>query len=136
MRDAGNQRQVSVMAYDEQLADAERRLREIDQIVWTRLQRVERFVHFQRDFDRIRKLTNPWHQFRPRGVGSAAALDLALVPALRSTSSAAARPVVDCSTLPGRHFVRRLHSCSGGVRFLAPCIIGFGSSPSRCGPSY
>ena len=58
-----NQREVSVMAYDEQLADAERRLREIDQIVWTPTPKSwSAFVHFQRDFDRIRKLTNPWHQ--------------------------------------------------------------------------
>ena len=31
--------------------------------------------------------------------------------------------------------VRRLRCYYGGVDFSCPCIIGFGSSPSRCGPS-
>src|SRR6266542_3748667 len=42
-----------------------------------------------------------------------------LVPALRSTDSAAADSSADCSAA-GRHFVRRLHSYYDGVRLLVP----------------
>jgi hypothetical protein len=47
-----------------------------------------------------------------------------LVPALGSTSSAA-----DCSALFAGFSATML-----GSDFPCPCIIGFGSSPSRCGP--
>ena len=46
-------------------------------------------------------------------------------PALCSTSSAAEGFAL---------FARQFHSSYGRVRLLAPCIIGFGSSPSQCGP--
>ena len=36
--------------------------------------------------------------------------------------------------LPVAGFVRRLHSYYAGVRLLVSCIIGYGSSPFRCGP--
>lgn len=40
----------------------EDRLREIDRIVWTPTPKGwSAFVHFQRDWDRIRELTKPWH---------------------------------------------------------------------------
>ena len=46
-----------------------------------------------------------------------------LVPALGSTDSAA-----------DVRLVRRLHATMAVSDFPRPCIIGFGSSPSRCGP--
>lgn len=51
------------MAHDEQLADAEHRLREIDKLVYIRTPAgMGAYTHFMRDFDRIRELTKPWHQ--------------------------------------------------------------------------
>ena len=47
------------------------------------------------------------------------------VPALRSTGSAAGCPAL---------FVGFLATMAGSD-FSRPCIIGFGSSPSRCGPA-
>ena len=57
-----------------------------------------------------------------------------LAPALRSTGSAAFASA-DASTGGSLRFVRRLHRYYGEVRLLGPCIVGYGSSPSRCGPS-
>lgn len=50
------------MAYDQELAEAERRLREIDRIVYTSTaQGTKAYTHFMRDFDQIRELTRPYH---------------------------------------------------------------------------
>jgi hypothetical protein len=57
------------------------------------------------------------------------------VPALGSTGSAAVSSAADCFRGGLLRFVRRLHSYYGGVRLLVPCIIGYDSSSSRCGPS-
>jgi hypothetical protein len=56
-----------------------------------------------------------------------------LVPALRSTGSAAIAPadpsVVGCSAL-----FAGFTATMTGSDFSGPCITGYGSSPSRCGP--
>lgn len=51
------------MTTEEKLVDAERRLREISKIVYTPTPgSMKAHVHFQRDFDAIRKLTSPWYE--------------------------------------------------------------------------
>ena len=49
-----------------------------------------------------------------------------LVPALGSTGSAAFAPALFAG----------FTATMTGSDFSCPCIIGFGSSPSRCGPTY
>jgi len=45
------------------LADAERRLAEIDRLVHVPTSPgTGAYTHFMRDFDRIRELTRPWHE--------------------------------------------------------------------------
>ena len=49
------------MAYDHELAEAERRLREIDRIARVPTpQGTKAYTHFMRDFDQIRELTKPY----------------------------------------------------------------------------
>src|SRR5262249_53842843 len=57
-----------------------------------------------------------------------------LVPALGSAGSAAVGCAVDCSTA-GRALFAGFTATMAGSDFSCPCIIGYGSSPSRCGPS-
>lgn len=51
------------MAYDQELADAERRLREIDRICHVPTSQGTRaYTHFMRDFDQIRELTKQYRE--------------------------------------------------------------------------
>ena len=58
-----------------------------------------------------------------------------LVPALRSTGSATACSPADCSAKTCAVLFAGFPATMAGSDFSCPCIIGFGSSPSRCGPS-
>src|SRR5215204_6071029 len=59
-----------------------------------------------------------------------------LVSALRSTGSAAACPVTDRSAAGRTTLFAGFTATMAESDFSCPCIIGYGSSPSRCGPSY
>src|SRR5947199_7641703 len=58
-----------------------------------------------------------------------------LVPALRSTGSAALAPV-DASAVGCSALFAGFSATLARSDFSCPCIIGYGSSPSRCGPPY
>src|SRR6516162_5943694 len=58
-----------------------------------------------------------------------------LAPALRSTGSAALAPV-DASAVGSFALFAGFIATMARSDFSRPCIIGFGSSPSRCGPPY
>src|SRR5437016_5964653 len=58
-----------------------------------------------------------------------------LVPALRSTGSAALAPV-DASAVGCSALFAGFSATMARSDFSCPCIIGYGSSPSRCGPPY
>jgi hypothetical protein len=57
-----------------------------------------------------------------------------LAPALRSTDSAAT-PTADASAVGSFALFAGFIATMTRPDFSCPCIIGFGSSPSRCGPS-
>src|SRR5204863_9388695 len=57
-----------------------------------------------------------------------------LVPALRSTGSAAYAPA-DGSAVGSTALFASFTATTTESDFSCPCIIGYGSSPSRCGPS-
>ena len=61
---------------------------------------------------------------RPSVRPARASLAFSLAPALRSTDSAPIRPGLFAGFIPSM----------AGSDFSGPCIIGFGSSPSRYGP--
>src|SRR5438876_8730992 len=58
-----------------------------------------------------------------------------LAPALRSTGSAAFAPV-DASAVGSFALFAGFIATMARSDFSRPCIIGYGSSPSRCGPPY
>src|SRR5438445_3928736 len=58
-----------------------------------------------------------------------------LVPALRSPGSAATFPA-DASAVDFFALFAGFTATMAGSDFSCPCIIGYGSSPSRCGPPY
>src|SRR5213080_1162824 len=58
-----------------------------------------------------------------------------LVPALRSIGSAALAPV-DASAVGCSALFAGFSATMARSDFSCPCIIGYGSSPSRCGPPY
>src|SRR5438132_13814863 len=58
-----------------------------------------------------------------------------LIPALRSTGSAAVGCAADCSADSCSALFAGFLATMAGSDFSCPCIIGYGSSPSRCGPS-
>src|SRR6476620_2478539 len=59
-----------------------------------------------------------------------------LVPALGSTGSAVAGSAADCSTAGFAALFAGFTSTMAWSDFSRPCLIGYGSSPSRCGPPY
>src|SRR5712692_6068877 len=58
-----------------------------------------------------------------------------LVPALGSTGSAVAGSAADCSAAGCATLFAGFTATMAGSDFSCPCITGYGSSPSRCGPS-
>jgi hypothetical protein len=58
-----------------------------------------------------------------------------LVSALGSTGSAANSSAVDCSAAECSALFASFTATMTESDFSCPCIIGYGSSPSRCGPS-
>ena len=58
-----------------------------------------------------------------------------LVPALGSTGSAAVGSAADCSAAGCSALFAGFTATMTESDFSCPCIIGYGSSPSRCGPS-
>ena len=58
-----------------------------------------------------------------------------LVPALGSTGSATAGSPAQCATGEFAILFASFTATMAGSDFSCPCIIGYGSSPSRCGPS-
>src|SRR5438270_13888786 len=58
-----------------------------------------------------------------------------LVSALGSTGSAVAGSAADCSTAGRATLFAGFPATMTESDFSCPCIIGYGSSPSRCGPS-
>src|SRR5262245_22229894 len=58
------------------------------------------------------------------------------VPVLVSTDSAAVVACADCSAEGCSALFAGFTATMTESDFSCPCIIGFGSSPSRCGPSY
>src|SRR4249919_4134522 len=59
-----------------------------------------------------------------------------LVSALGSTGSAANSSAVDCSAAECSALFVGFTATMAESDFSCPCIIGYGSSPSRCGPPY
>src|SRR5262245_7839560 len=59
-----------------------------------------------------------------------------LVSALGSTGSAVAGSAADCSTAGCATLFAGFAATMTESDFSCPCIIGYGSSPSRCGPPY
>ena len=59
-----------------------------------------------------------------------------LVSALGSTGSAANSSAVDCSAAECSALFAGFTATMTESDFSCPCIIGYGSSPSRCGPPY
>jgi hypothetical protein len=59
-----------------------------------------------------------------------------LVSVLGSTSSATANPTADCSTAGCVALFAGFTATMTESDFSCPLIIGYGSSPSRCGPPY
>src|SRR5215469_14955590 len=59
-----------------------------------------------------------------------------LVSALGSTGSAMAGSAADCSTAGRATLFAGFAATMTESDFSCPCIIGYGSSPSRCGPPY
>src|SRR6516164_634239 len=59
-----------------------------------------------------------------------------LVPALRSTGSAALGSATDRSATESSALFAGFVATMAGSDFSCPYIIGYGSSPPRCGPSY
>src|ERR1700687_5473552 len=58
-----------------------------------------------------------------------------LVPALGSTGSATVDSAADCSAAASAVLFAGFPATMTESDFSCPCIIGYGSSPSRCGPS-
>src|SRR5262245_16588469 len=58
-----------------------------------------------------------------------------LVPALGSAGSVAVGSAADCSAVSCSALFDGFTATMAGSDFSCPCIIGYGSSPSRCGPS-
>src|SRR6202162_1665634 len=59
-----------------------------------------------------------------------------LVSALGSTGSAANSSAVDCSAAECSALFVGFTATMAESDFLCPCLIGYASSPSRCGPPY
>ena len=59
-----------------------------------------------------------------------------LVPALGSTGSAALAPPQIAPQQAASALFAGFTATMAGSDFSCPCIIGYGSSPSRCGPPY
>src|SRR5215471_10379094 len=59
-----------------------------------------------------------------------------LVSALGSTGSAVVGSAADCSTAGRATLFTGFAATMTESDFSCPCIIGYGSSPSRCGPPY
>src|SRR6266699_3628316 len=62
-------------------------------------------------------------------------LTFPLVPALGSADSAAIGTAADCSAAGCSALFAGFTATMAGSDFSCPCIIGYGSSPSQCGPS-
>src|SRR5216684_2072936 len=58
-----------------------------------------------------------------------------LVFALRSTGSVAVGSAADCSAADRSTLFVGFTATMAESDFSCPCVIGYGSSPSRCGPS-